>query len=85
MTLGVLMRVMSGAEAGSEDPCGPGEGRGQPGRGGERAGRRHGREFWGPGGPSIVDDKRSGRQVPSGCGQGGSLRPHDFGDSRVSS
>lgn len=24
-------------------------------------------------------------QVPSGCGQGGCLRHHDFGDSRVSS
>lgn len=60
MTLGVLMRVMSGAEAGSEDPCG--EGRGQPGRGEGGAPAVCGREFWGPGGLSVVDDERSGKQ-----------------------
>lgn len=62
MTLGVLMRVMSGAEAGSEDPCGPGEGRGQPGRGEGGALAICGREFWGPGGPSVVNDERSSKQ-----------------------
>ena len=62
MTLGVLMRVMSEAEAGSEDPCGPGEVRGQPGRGEGGAPAVCGREFWGPGGPSIADDERSGKQ-----------------------
>lgn len=39
-----------------------GEGRGQPGRGEGGAPAVCGREFWGPGGLSVVDNERSGKQ-----------------------
>ena len=64
-------------------------GRSGASQGGERVGRRQSVEgsSGGQEGRALLMTRgaASRRQVPSGCGQGGSLRPHDFGESRVSS